>query len=98
MRVLSQRAFACSKSTIKTIQQGVKYVQSKQIKHQWRHFGSFIINFEHILHLTVRLQLDKNNFIPQMSLLFCNAVNGHKSQNMPHFIFYKRKNRDIFLA
>ena len=36
-------AFTCSKSTIETLEKGVKYVQS-----QWRRSRVFIVNFEHI--------------------------------------------------
>ena len=32
----------CSKLTIKTLE-----------PHQWRHFGVFIVNFEHILYIVV---------------------------------------------
>ena len=39
--VSTQLAFTCSKLTIETLEQGVKYVQS------------FIANFEHILHLVL---------------------------------------------
>ena len=37
-----QRAFTCSELTIKTLEQGVKYVQSEQY-----------VNFEHILHFVL---------------------------------------------
>ena len=40
---LTQPAIACSKLTIETLEQGVKYVQS----------GVFIVNFEHISHLVL---------------------------------------------
>ena len=43
-----------SKLTIETLVQGVKYVQSIR---QWRRFGIFIANFEHISHLVVVLLL-----------------------------------------
>ena len=43
-----------SKLTIETLVQGVKYVQSIR---QWRLFGIFIANFEHISHLVVVLLL-----------------------------------------
>ena len=42
----SQPAFTCSKLTIGTLEQGVKYVQ-------WRRSGIFIVNFEHISHLVL---------------------------------------------
>ena len=45
---VTQPAITCSKLTIETVEQGVKYVQS-----QWRRSGVFIINFEHILHLVL---------------------------------------------
>ena len=38
-----QWAFTCSKLTIETLEQGVKYVRS----------GVFIVNFEHISHLVL---------------------------------------------
>ena len=41
--MLTQPAFTCSKLTIETLEQGVKY-------RQWRRFGVFIVNFEHISH------------------------------------------------
>ena len=40
--VATQSAFTCSKLTIKTLEQGVKYV---------RRSGVFIVNLEHISHL-----------------------------------------------
>ena len=40
--VVTQSAFTCSKLTIKTLEQGVKYV---------RRSGVFIVNLEHISHL-----------------------------------------------
>ena len=40
---LTQSAFTCSKLTIKTLEQGVKYI------HHWRRTGVFIVNFEHVL-------------------------------------------------
>ena len=49
---LTQPVITCSTLTIKTLQQGVKYVQSSQQKHQneaiGRSSGVFIVNFEHI--------------------------------------------------
>ena len=45
----SQSAFTCSKLTIKTLGQGVKYVQSCH----WRYSGVFIVNFEYISHFAV---------------------------------------------
>ena len=51
-----QPAFTCSKLTLETLEQGVKYVQSQQERHQndaWRRSGAFIVNFEHISHLSV---------------------------------------------
>ena len=50
-------ACTCLKFTIETLEQGVKYVQSKQIKtperRQWRRYSVFIVNFEHISHLVL---------------------------------------------
>ena len=40
--VVTQSVFTCSKLTIKTLEQGVKYV---------RRSGVFIVNLEHISHL-----------------------------------------------
>ena len=45
-----------SKLTIETLEQGVKYVQSKLAiktpeRWQWRRYCVFIVNFEHILHI-----------------------------------------------
>ena len=45
---VAQPAITCSKLTIETLEQGVKYVQS-----QWRRSGVFIVNFEHISHLVL---------------------------------------------
>ena len=39
--ILTLPAMACSKLTIETLEQGVKYVH-------WRRSGVFIVNFEHI--------------------------------------------------
>ena len=51
----SQPAVACSKLTIETLEQGVKYVQKWTIKtpkrRHWRRSDVFIINFEHVLQL-----------------------------------------------
>ena len=52
----TQSAFTCSTLTIKTLEQGVKYVQSSQKRHRndaWRRSGVFIVNVEHILHLVL---------------------------------------------
>ena len=38
--------FTCSKSTIETVEKGIKHVQSHR-----RRSGNFIVNFEHISHL-----------------------------------------------
>ena len=46
----SQQAFTCSKSTIWSPEQCVKYVQ-------WRNSGIFIINFEHISHVFLMIPL-----------------------------------------
>ena len=54
----SQPAFTCSKITIETLEQGVKYVQ-------WRSSGVFIVNFEHISRLIqVFLLLTLSNEMP----------------------------------
>ena len=39
----------CSKLTIETLEQGMKYLQSSQ----WRRSGVFIVNFDHISHLVL---------------------------------------------
>ena len=44
--ILTLPAMACSKLTIETLEQGVKYVH-------WRRSGVFIVNFEHISHLVL---------------------------------------------
>ena len=46
--LISQPAFTCSKLTVETLEQGVKYVQKCEICS-----GIFIVNFEHISHLVV---------------------------------------------
>ena len=43
------KKFTCSKLTIVTLEQGVKTPKRRQ----WRRFGVFIVNFEHILHLVL---------------------------------------------
>ena len=40
----TQLAFTCSKLAIETVEQGVKY-----IRRQWRCFGVFVVNFEHVI-------------------------------------------------
>ena len=48
--------FSCSNLTIKTLEQGVKYVQSQQEIHpkdSWRRSSAFIVNLEHISHLVL---------------------------------------------
>ena len=49
--ILSQPAILCSKLTIETLEQGMKYVPNTS--RQWRHSGIFIVNFEHISHLVL---------------------------------------------
>ena len=48
-------AFTCSKFTIETLEQGCEICSKLTIKtpkrRQWRRFGVFIVNFEHISHL-----------------------------------------------
>ena len=46
IQTISQPAITCSKLTIETLEQGVKYVQ-------WCRSGVFIVNFEHISHLVL---------------------------------------------
>ena len=50
--LLNKPAFTCSKLTIETLEQGVKYVQN-----HWRRSGVFNVNFEHISHLVLRFLL-----------------------------------------
>ena len=49
---MTQPAIICSKLTIETLEQGVKYDQNLTIKtperRQYRRSGVFIVNFEHI--------------------------------------------------
>ena len=52
----TQPAITWSKLAIETLEQDVKYVQSKLAiktseRCQWHRCGVFIVNFEHILHL-----------------------------------------------
>ena len=51
----SQLAFTCSKLTFETLQLRGKICSKLTIKppkrRQWRRFGDFIVNFEHISHL-----------------------------------------------
>ena len=64
-KVSSQLAFTCSKLTIETVEQGVKYA------HSLRRSGDFIVNFEHILHLVlVFLLLILNMYLPT-GIAFC---------------------------
>ena len=54
----SQPAFTCSRLTIETLEQSVNYVQSKLTiktpeRRHWRRVGVFIVNVEHISHLTI---------------------------------------------
>ena len=53
----AQSAITCSKLTIETLEQGVKYVLKLMIKtperRHWRRSGIFIVNFEHISHLVL---------------------------------------------
>ena len=67
--LISQRTITCSKLSIKTLEQAVKYVQnyrtsceicSKLIiktpeRRPWRRSGVFIVSFEHISHLILVL-------------------------------------------
>ena len=52
---LSQPVFTCSKLTIEALEQRCEICSKLTIKtpkrHQWRHFGVFIVNFENISHL-----------------------------------------------
>ena len=55
---LTQPACNCSKLTIETLEQGVKYVKVNKKnntpeRRHWRRFGVFIVNFEHISHLVL---------------------------------------------
>ena len=46
-----QPAFTCSKLTLETTEQVVKYLVLE--RPQWRRSGIFIVNFEHILYLVL---------------------------------------------
>ena len=48
--IVTQPAITCSKLTIETLEQGLKYVQSYK---DTRTPGVFIVNFEHISHLAL---------------------------------------------
>ena len=54
---LTKLTFTCSKSTIETLQKGLKYAQIRQLKHQndvievGRRSCVFIVKFEHVSHL-----------------------------------------------
>ena len=50
---VTQPAVTCSKLTIETLEQGVKYVQSQQERRQWRRSDVFVVAFEHISHLVL---------------------------------------------
>ena len=64
----TQPAFTCSKLTIETLEQNVKYVQLTRKtleRRQWRRSGVFLVNFEHISHLAlVFLLLTLNMQLP----------------------------------
>ena len=45
---ITQQGNTCPKSTIKTLEKGVKYVKEWRL---WRRYGVFIVNFEYISHL-----------------------------------------------
>ena len=50
----SQSAFTCSKLTIETQEQAVKYVTLKTPERRhWHRSGAFSVNFEHISHLVL---------------------------------------------
>ena len=53
-QISSQPAFTCSKLTIETLEQRCEICSKLTIKppkrRQWRRFGGFIVNFEHISH------------------------------------------------
>ena len=55
LSVTTHPATACSKLTVETVEQRLKYVQSLQVKtskrRQWRRSGVFIVNFEHTSYL-----------------------------------------------
>ena len=55
MEILTQLTFTCSKLTLETLEQRCEICSKLTIKppkrRQWRRFGDFIVNFEHISHL-----------------------------------------------
>ena len=59
--ITSQPAFTCSKLTIETLEQRCEICSKLTIKtpkrRQWRRFGVFIFNFEHISHLCSRVSI-----------------------------------------
>ena len=70
----TQPVFTCSKLTIETLEQGVKYVPKLIIKtperRQLRRSGVFIVNFEHIPHLVLMFpSLTLNMLFPAGKLL-----------------------------
>ena len=55
MEISTQLTFTCSKLTLETLEQWCEICSKFTIKppkrRQWRRFGDFIVNFEHISHL-----------------------------------------------
>ena len=60
---INQPAFTCSKLKIETLEQ--RYVIYSKLtietpkRHQWRRFGVFIVNYEHISHLCSSVSVTK---------------------------------------
>ena len=79
---LTQPGFTCSKLTIETLEQGVKYAQKLSIttpeQRQWRRSGVFIVDFEHVSHLAlVLLLLTLNIYMPTGNK--CKEASSNKS-------------------
>ena len=76
----SQPTFTCSKLTIKTLEQRCETCSKLAIKtpkrRQWRRFGVFVVNFEHISHLYSSVSIvlyflppDTHILLPKMLIL-----------------------------
>ena len=56
----AQLTFTCLKSTMETLEKGMKYFKltiKTPERRQWRPSGVFIVNFEHILHVFLKFLL-----------------------------------------
>ena len=57
IQTINQPAFTCLKLTIETLEQRCE--ELPKVKHQWRRFGGFIVNFEHISYLCSSVSIAK---------------------------------------